>query len=479
MENEILRQNLEDKIQDNHNLRAQAQARAEPVDVTDRRQTPDQPMVANDDLRALTAVSSRREETQNIPIYSGNVNDQPIGVWLRDAEAITTIHEWSEDNRKKFFPTRLKGTSLSWHLECKKQFSRETYNDWRNAPREHFKHPTNKIKQKTKLFSVKQAPNQSMRHFLDKITRAYKQIIRIGKKKHRNPTMSLRSTSGNVVIASRTSFPFEKNPWQIQIEEEDIHNTVFTAESGHFDLIELVKSKLIVAQSRKKHNYDRSLKVCSFEPKSSLIKRNETSDREILHEWKSKEDAEGEAKEPPGNSTGEKNEEYGIRNENTQNMGETGKEPEGRNEDENNEDEENESKGESRGGIPKEGEEAVALHLEQTMKMVISSFLIAIDVVLVQPLTINTCNCSQSIVKDTIDLEDPEYCSHPEPVEASWKINYRLLTKNREPITWERYCHTGLQHCIYLKQKNNTRNERNERVELYLTSTCLAEEEPL
>ncbi|KAI9549422.1 hypothetical protein GHT06_007354 [Daphnia sinensis] len=76
------------------------------------------------------------------------------------------------------------------------------------------------------------------------------------------------------------------------------------------------------------------------------------------------------------------------------------------------------------------------------MKYVISCCVVAITLGLVQPLTINTCNCSQPIVKGTIDLEDPEYCSHPEPIEAPRKINYKLLTKNREPITWEGYACT-------------------------------------
>lgn len=57
------------------------------------------------------------------------------------------------------------------------------------------------------------------------------------------------------------------------------------------------------------------------------------------------------------------------------------------------------------------------------IEMVISSFFIAIAVDLVLPLTINICNCYQQIVKGTIDLEDPEYCSHPEPVEATRKTN--------------------------------------------------------
>lgn len=112
---------------------------------------------------------SRRDEIQNIPIYNGNVNDQPIAILLRDTEAIATINEWSEDNRNKFFPTRLKGTTLSWNLEHKKQFPREPYNDWRNAMKEHFKHTADKAKQKTKVFSVKEAPNQPVRHFIVKI----------------------------------------------------------------------------------------------------------------------------------------------------------------------------------------------------------------------------------------------------------------------------------------------------------------------
>ncbi|KAI9551210.1 hypothetical protein GHT06_003611 [Daphnia sinensis] len=423
-------------------------------------------MTANDDLRALTAALNRREEIQNIPIYSGNVNDQPIGVWLRDAEAIATIHDWSQDQMKKLFSTRLKGTALSWHLERIKEAPQETYREWRNALKEHFKHPADRAKQKTKLFSVKQAPNQPVRHFIDKIIQAYNSIY----KDRDDGAQALNRLLAPIkTILFHSKYPSEPNwenitkaagYWQIEIEEEDIHKTAFTAESGHFEYTRMpfAKSKLVIAQSKQKQNYDKSLKECSFEEGDQVLLREMkpqtgkffmrwdgpfTIVEKLLKKWKSREEVEKGSQEPRGNAEEKESEEEERQTDESQDEEELVREPEAES-NEGRENERDESESENRDEIqvtPEEREETVALPPGQ-MKYVISCCVVAITLGLVQPLTINTCNCSQPIVKGTIDLEDPEYCSHPEPIEAPRKINYKLLTKNREPITWEGYACT-------------------------------------
>ncbi len=52
---------------------------------------------------------------------------------------------------------------------------------------------------------------------------------------------------------------------------------------------------------------------------------------------------------------------------------------------------------------------------------------------------IDTCNCSQPIEKGTIDLSDPHYCTHPEPIKLTKEVRYKLHTKNKDPITWPGY----------------------------------------
>ncbi|XP_057364765.1 myosin-J heavy chain-like [Daphnia carinata] len=175
-ENNYLKGSIEQLNKNNLTLLEQLAQPAIETDTTN--ETPR--MTANDDIRALAVAITRRDETQNIPIYSGNVNDQPIGVWLRDAEAIATIHEWPRESTKKILATRLKGTALQWHIDRLRVAPRESYSDWRNALKEHFKHPADKAKQKSKLLSVKQSPNQPVRHFIDKITQAYSAIYKEG-----------------------------------------------------------------------------------------------------------------------------------------------------------------------------------------------------------------------------------------------------------------------------------------------------------
>ncbi|XP_059353433.1 repetitive organellar protein-like, partial [Daphnia carinata] len=175
-ENNYLRGNIEQLNRNNQTLLEQLAQPANTIDTTNEAPR----MAANDDIRALAVAITRRDETQNIPIYSGNVNDQPIGVWLRDAEAIATIHEWPRESTKKILATRLKGTALQWHIDRLRVAPRESYTDWRNALKDHFKHPADRAKQKSKLLTVKQSPNQPVRHFIDKITQAYNAIYKEG-----------------------------------------------------------------------------------------------------------------------------------------------------------------------------------------------------------------------------------------------------------------------------------------------------------
>ena len=60
----------------------------------------------------------------------------------------------------------------------------------------------------------------------------------------------------------------------------------------------------------------------------------------------------------------------------------------------------------------------------------------------VSTIFIDTCNCSQPIFKGTIDLSEPDYCSQPEPVLPQEKVLYKLITRNKDPITWLGYACT-------------------------------------
>ncbi|EFX61153.1 hypothetical protein DAPPUDRAFT_122491 [Daphnia pulex] len=82
-----------------------------------------------------------------------------------------------------------------------------------------------------------------------------------------------------------------------------------------------------------------------------------------------------------------------------------------------------------------------------------SVLLILLFASLSSTLTIDTCNCSQPIEKGIIDLEDPLYCSHPEPVSKPKKVQYKLWTKNKDPITWTGYACTQ-----WLSQKEISTN---------------------
>ena len=66
---------------------------------------------------------------------------------------------------------------------------------------------------------------------------------------------------------------------------------------------------------------------------------------------------------------------------------------------------------------------------------------------------IDTCNCTLPSFKGTIDLTDPDYCSHPEPVTPQQNVQYTITSRNQDPITWTGYACTQ-----WLSQKQITTN---------------------
>jgi hypothetical protein len=63
---------------------------------------------------------------------------------------------------------------LIWHSERARSQAKDTYNQWKQVLKTHFKHPAdNRDKQLHKLENLTQKPNQPVRMFIDKINRCY------------------------------------------------------------------------------------------------------------------------------------------------------------------------------------------------------------------------------------------------------------------------------------------------------------------
>ena len=131
------------------------------------------PEMAAEAVENLITALNRRENVQAIPNFSGNGTDQYISSWLTEAEAIATIHNWDDATKKTNFASRLKGPALICHSERARSHANETYNQWKQALKTHFKHPADRDKQIHKLENLTQKPNQPVRMFIDKINRCY------------------------------------------------------------------------------------------------------------------------------------------------------------------------------------------------------------------------------------------------------------------------------------------------------------------
>ena len=131
------------------------------------------PTMAAEALENLITALNRREDVQAISSFSGNATDQYISSWLSEAEAIATIHNWDDAVKKTNFASRLKGPALKWHSQRSTSHPNDNYTQWKQALKDHFKHPADRDKQLQKLENLTQKPNQPVRMFIDKINSCY------------------------------------------------------------------------------------------------------------------------------------------------------------------------------------------------------------------------------------------------------------------------------------------------------------------
>jgi hypothetical protein len=124
-------------------------------------------------LENLITALNRREDIQAISSFSGNATEQYISSWLSEAEAIATIHNWDDAVKKTNFASRLRGPALKWHSQRSASHPNDSYTQWKQALKDHFKHPADRDKQLQKLENLAQKPNQPVRMFIDKINSCY------------------------------------------------------------------------------------------------------------------------------------------------------------------------------------------------------------------------------------------------------------------------------------------------------------------
>ena len=121
-----------------------------------------------------------REERKLIPLFSGDVDDRNVMDWLREAEKIATSNEWSDEQKLRFFPDRLKGEAFDCSLESKTKVRRGTDDDptltyeiWKNELIERFHNKADIEHLKHQLSNLKQTPDQRTKAFIAKLDNLY------------------------------------------------------------------------------------------------------------------------------------------------------------------------------------------------------------------------------------------------------------------------------------------------------------------
>lgn len=68
-------------------------------------QEQDEDVASNDFARLLAEQLTNmqgKDEKNTIPIYHGTSIDQPVRLWLKDAEAVAIVNVWSETQKKRY-----------------------------------------------------------------------------------------------------------------------------------------------------------------------------------------------------------------------------------------------------------------------------------------------------------------------------------------------------------------------------------------
>ncbi len=67
--------------------------------------------IENANAQVVTTLSDifSREERKLIPIFTGDLDDKDIEEWLDEAEDIAESNNWTDAQKLRFFPDRLKG----------------------------------------------------------------------------------------------------------------------------------------------------------------------------------------------------------------------------------------------------------------------------------------------------------------------------------------------------------------------------------
>jgi len=132
-----------------------------------------------------------KEDRNAINPYTGRHNDVTIGKWLAQAEAVATLHDWSEEEKLKNFSARLTDMALTWHVSRLREFPGEKFADWKKAIREQFSHPAEIESMKIKFQGMTQKPGQLTQHFIQDIENMYDAIY--GRSEHGHKSGSAQS----------------------------------------------------------------------------------------------------------------------------------------------------------------------------------------------------------------------------------------------------------------------------------------------
>lgn len=116
------------------------------------------------------------DQSEKISLFFGSTPDRSVEDWLEDCDLYAVIYNWPEHQKKSIYGSRLRGECLSWQAKRLRNYPNESYATWRESLVDEYRTPLDSQKAILKFDSLKQLPNQKLKHYIGLLEETFDSI---------------------------------------------------------------------------------------------------------------------------------------------------------------------------------------------------------------------------------------------------------------------------------------------------------------
>jgi len=113
------------------------------------------------------------QHVQSIPMFSGKLNEKSVTDWFKSAEKVAITAGWSDDQKLRFFSSRLSKPASDFHDTLVTAGHAHRYTGWKTRMIEGFTNELDREQARKDLDNIVQKPDQRIRDFALEINDLY------------------------------------------------------------------------------------------------------------------------------------------------------------------------------------------------------------------------------------------------------------------------------------------------------------------